>query len=137
MTATHAVTLEGEELYLRPASADDAARVYRDWIMSYRGRSRCEREVYETWQRWLIGQLWADVSILYRNGTEIHGWICGEPGLLHYVYVPIELRRHGAAKAMVAALCGAEGEHTHRRMPGLQGFARWQYNPYRIGMVDV
>jgi hypothetical protein len=48
----------------------------------------------------------------------------------------VELRRRGAAKAMVAALCGAEGEHTHRRMPGLQGFAAWRYNPYRIGMVE-
>lgn len=136
MNPTHAVQVEGEELYLRAASGDDMPRVYRDWMMSYRGRSRCDVDIYAVWQRWLIGQLWDDVSILYRNGTEIHGWVCGEPGLLHYVYVPVELRRRGAARAMVSALCGAEGEHTHRRMPGLQGFASWRYNPYRIGMVE-
>lgn len=133
---THYVRVEGVEMYLRRADDGDRARVFRDWIMSYYDRSRCERLIYEREQRALIERLYPLVRVLYRTGSEVHGWVCGQPGLVHYVYVPRELRRHGAARAMVAAVGGDGGEHTHRRMRGLAGFDGWHFNPYRVGMVE-
>lgn len=126
-----------EGLSLRIATSDDRARITKDWLVSYRDRSRCTADVYFREHRKIIDRLYPLVRVLHRAGTEIHGWICGEPGLIHFVCVPSELRRHGFARAMVAAVGGAGGEHTHRRMPGLSGFATWHLNPYKLGMADT
>ena len=63
--------------------------------------------------------------------TVIHGWICGKAGLLHWAYVPPELRNKGIFVAMVRAICGRDVYHTRRprgyRVPGW-----FVYDPYRI-----
>lgn len=125
---THALILDGEELLLRRAADDDRPRVTRDWIMSYRDRAGCDWDTYVRGERAVVERRWGLVHVAYRTGSEIHGWICGEPGLLHYVYVPAELRRKGLARAMVHAVCGEHGRCSHRR-PGwfLRG---WPFDPY-------
>lgn len=123
-------------LQLRRANDDDHDRIMRDWLMSYRDRTRCELDVFFREHRKVVNRLLTHVQILHRVGSEVHGWICGWPGIVHYVYVPTELRRNGLAREMVLAVAGVAGEHTHRRMSGLTGFSGWSYNPYRIGMVD-
>jgi len=122
-------------LVLRAATPSDHARITKDWLMSYAPRVKCEPSYYREGQRRIIDSLLPLAHVLYRTGSEIHGWVCGEPGVAHYVYVPAELRRNGLARAMVLAVCGESGVHTHRRMPGLSGFVNWHYNPYRIGVA--
>ena len=121
-------------LVLRAATHADHARITKDWLMSYADRARCSPDVYRAGQRALIERLLPLAHVLYRTGSEIHGWVCGAPGVVHYAYVPAELRRNGIARSMVLAVAGESGAHTHRRMPGLSGFANWHYDPYRIGM---
>lgn len=126
----------GVELWLRQATEDDRARVTRDWIMSYAGRTRCDNVTYNREQRRVVERLYPHVSVLGRGGSEVHAWVCAEPGLVHYVYVPAELRRLGFAKALVRAVAGERGEHTHRRPSGLSGFGGFTFNPYRIGLIE-
>lgn len=46
--------------------------------------------------------------VLSTDGNSIHGYILGKPGVLHYVYVPPDLRGLGLAKEMISMVCGEE-----------------------------
>lgn len=49
--------------------------------------------------------------------TTIHGWACGTEGLLHYVYVPRELRCLGVGRELISRVVGGYPDRievTHR-----------------------
>lgn len=106
-------------LLLRPATPTDHGYVYSTWLRSYR-QMHIECVPADEWfegQRRVIRDLMPMVQVAAVAGasTTAHGWICGTKGVVHYAYVPIELRRKGLAKALVEAVAGASGVHTHRK----------------------
>ena len=62
----------------------------------------------------------------------VHAWICGEPGKLHYAYVPPELRQKGIFTALTSHLCGPMYEYG-RPWPFKRGPSNGRYNPYVLG----
>jgi len=63
----------------------------------------------------------------------VHAWACGEPGILHYVYVARELRRHGIGRALIEAVAGTSGSVTHQ-VPGeaRHAFRGFTYDPFAL-----
>lgn len=63
----------------------------------------------------------------------IHAWVCASPGVLHYVFVALELRRLGIAKALVEATAGRTGHYTHHKPKELaKAFGGFSFNPYAL-----
>lgn len=115
----------GEPIDLRPMTEDDVAFVYSTWLQSYRRRFvDLTRRVYWKQQRERVDRIVSATRIACQPGAEraIHGYVCGGPGLLHYVYVPFELRGRGLARDMTRAVCG-EGAVT------LTHFWPWERMP--------
>lgn len=128
------VEWQGEQLLLRPAKVTDRAFVFATWMRSYRQTQHLvEYESYHRGQVRRVERLWDRARIICREPSPdtIHGWVCGDTGLLHYVYVPPDLRGRGLAREVVRAVCGPKLEFTHRwpfdTLP--QG---WRPNEYRL-----
>src|SRR5688500_7021107 len=66
--------------------------------------------------------LWERTSIVTSEDENfvVHAWVCGEPGVLHYVYVPPVLRGKGIATALIRHVCGHTFEYG-RPWPGKKG----------------
>lgn len=63
----------------------------------------------------------------------IQAWVCASPGVLHYVFVGLELRGVGIAKALVGAVAGRTGHYTHHKPKHLsKAFGGFQFNPYAL-----
>ncbi len=73
----------------------------------------------------------SDVLVLANNKT-VHAWACGEAGLLHYVYVPPELRGHGLARDAITQLLGEYPEHVNVTHPWPRESARFRYTPHLL-----
>lgn len=69
--------------------------------------------------------------VLTTDGDSIHGWVCGKPGLLHYVYVPTELRNSGIGSALVLGQSGVRPQYS-RESDWLKLKIKGTYNPYRL-----
>lgn len=87
---------------------------------------RYEQEAAET--------LWEQTWIVTSEEDEftIHAWVAGVPGVLHYVYVPPDLRGKGIARALIRHACG----HTFsygRPWPYKRNPSGGTYNPYLLG----
>lgn len=71
----------------------------------------------------------------------VHAWICGRrgdddrPGLLHWAFVPLELRRKKIFTLMTAVVCGQDPVHYTRNCKFVRFPRNYMYNPYRIGDV--
>jgi GNAT superfamily N-acetyltransferase len=124
----------GEEMLLRPAEATDRSFVFATWMRSYREvQKHIAYEAYHTGQGRRVERLWKSSMVACRESAPdtIHAWVCGSPGLLHYVYVPPTLRRKGLAKALVDQVCGKPLDFTHRwPFPTLPH--GWRPNEYRL-----
>lgn len=80
-------------------------------------------------------------------GSTCHGYIVGsgpkesvptignpvpsEPAVLHYIYLPPELRGLGLSRAMSRAVCGDGQVHVTNYWPR-KWPENWQFNPYRL-----
>lgn len=107
---------DAEGMTLRGMGAGDVAFVYSTWLQSYQRRFRKlpDRKYFKA-QRERVDRIVQATRIACLPGAEstIHGYVCGGPGLLHYVYVPFELRQQGLARWMVARVCGEKLTMTH------------------------
>lgn len=81
------------------------------------------------------------------TGATCHGYIVGagpqesvptignpvpiKPAVLHYVYLPPELRGYGLSQVLTKAVCGDGRVHVTSFWPRSWP-ENWQYNPYRI-----
>lgn len=108
---------------------DSWLRTYRR-LFHVRGLSPLE---WYAGQRAIAMRLLEDVWCAVRpeSPETIHGWVCGEEGVLHYVYVPAELRRRGIGRALVLALAGERGVVTHRP-PSSKALSGFVYNPFAL-----
>lgn len=136
------VIVEGLRIPFREMGPGDRAYVASTWIAGYRGQARehVSRDVYLAEQPKLVDRLLdahgAVVVHSPRVERTIYGWACGEPGVLHAVYVVPELRGQGVAKALIARATGqASGTVvcTHRWPGRTPAWVTW--NPYRIGVT--
>jgi hypothetical protein len=124
--------------FLMPAGEVHRNYVLSTWILSTvdsatkRGvrRSVCRIEE-EAAAKTALEQGLVKVLVDHADDTVIHGWICGKQGLLHWGYLPPELRKLGLFKSMVRRVCGKNVQYTRKsrsyRAPGY-----WVHNPYRV-----
>lgn len=114
------LTWHGQQLLLRSAEESDKAKIYSTWIRSYREQQTdMHRQAYYAGQRRRVDRLWRYTTVASSPDVQvsIHAWICGLPGtpaLVHYVYVPPDLRGKGLMRALVRTLFGYDVEYTHR-----------------------
>ena len=81
--------------------------------------------------------LWTSTWVVSTNDDPfvVHAWACGSPGLLHYVYVPPELRNKGIASALIEHVCGHTFEYG-RPWPHKKAPHGGTYNPYLLGRLQ-
>ncbi len=128
------VEWEGEALLIRPVATDEEALVFQTWIRSYRPLMKgVEHQAYHQGQRRRVERLWrlTSVAVTERAPEAPHAWVCGRFGVLHYVYVPFELRRRGLAKLLVRSVCGPDVDVSHR-WPFESMPKGWRANEYRL-----
>lgn len=73
----------------------------------------------------------ADVVVL-ASGRTVHAWACGQDDVLHYVYVPPEIRGKGFARRLITSLFGAYSERIRVTHPWPFESERFQYMPRRL-----
>lgn len=135
-------------LVIRPGAPGDAARVYKDWLLSFAisdfahmctPRADWQRrasQLYFDWQREVIARLLARAELWVASWGEdtstIAGWCVVERDTVHYVYVAEDYRHHGIASRLLApALDQPRVKYTHRtplvrHLPVPPG---WTYDP--------
>lgn len=134
--------VQGEEeltLPLRHNSTADRAFILATWVKSYLPTLRkwlgtaasLEEEVQQA------ETLWEQTVICGSESDDftVHAWACGSPGVLHYVYVPPELRRKGIASALIRHVCGHTFQYG-RPWPYKKGPTGGTYNPYLLGRCN-
>ena len=73
----------------------------------------------------------ADVFVI-ANGDTVHAWACGDLGMLHYVYVPPELRRKGLARRLITALLGDYPQHINVTHGWPRESSRFRHVPHLL-----
>jgi len=122
------------------AKREHRSFVLSTWVRSYRDAFSKElqydlivkRESKFAEEAFDAGLVFVDTS----DGYSINGWVCGvyeRPSLLHWVYVPPELRGMGVASNLIKEILGSKPEVSrcpkvlrNSKLP----VGRW--NPYRI-----
>lgn len=109
------------------------AFVYATWLRSYRRMFTGELGALPWFeaQRRIVTDLMPLVHCMVSPAAPqtIHAWVCGSPGVLHYAYVPRELRGNGIGRDLVKAVAGDAGVHTHLRAT-FKGFE--SYDPHAL-----
>lgn len=111
--------------------------VASSWCSSYRRIAPLGMPVglWSEAQRRIIRDLEAQTVALVDPSAPntIQAWICASPGVVHFVFVGLELRRLGIAKALVDAVAGRSGHYTHHKPKELaKAFAGFTFNPYAL-----
>lgn len=125
-------------LLLRPMQAEDRGFVASTWVQSYKD-APVPKAFLEGHAR-VVDVLLARCAALvlcHREDTSIlSGWVCGSPSVLHYVYVPHDLRGNLLAKAMVSAAMGGYPAliPTSHKWP--HHTARFAFNPYLAAVAE-
>lgn len=80
--------------------------------------------------------LWEQTWIVTsEDGFTVHAWVAGVPGVLHYVYVPPDLRGKGIARALIRHVCGHTFQYG-RPWPFKKAPSGGTYNPYLLGRTQ-
>lgn len=95
---------------------------------SYNGMSKRDR--FALVDRILDGG--ARCIVLATDERTVHAWACGDGDVLHYVYVPPELRREGLARRAITALFGEYPERIHVTHEWPRASSRFRFAPYRL-----
>lgn len=120
-------------LPLTQAGPQHRSYILATWVRSYAPQLRKWLGSVPEEEGLQAEKLW-DQSLVVTDddGFTVHAWVCGSPGLLHYVYVPPELRRKGVAEALIKHLCGHTYEYG-RPWPYKKEPNGGKYNPYILG----
>lgn len=137
------IQTEGEELNLPIIPATKAHRSYilSTWVKSYvsvvrNGHANVDLSIYLREEPKVAEALWHKSLVISGENDPfiIHGWICSEPNILHFVYIPPELRGKGIAKALTYHYAGPSYEYGRRwpfKKAGL--IDNGVFNPYILG----
>lgn len=134
--------IEGEPIAIRPGVEDDLRFVMQTWIRSYKPVVKVNEAVYDKEHPELIKRILrgAKLSVACSPDVQstIHGWACGDAGVLHYAYVPSAFRGRGVARALIQSVLGSypnKIEVSHRFHNPVASRVRFVFNPYRLGVV--
>lgn len=100
--------------------------VLRKWLPQLKNSAELEGSQAET--------LWEQTFIVTSPNDDftVHAYVVGSPGVLHYVYVPPDLRGKGIARALIRHVCGHTYEYG-RPWPFKKEPSGGTYNPYLLG----
>lgn len=131
---------------VRPAGPADLSFIFSGWLRSYH-ESEVARHVpndvyfssggHHGIVRRLLDEVGAVVACSASDPTELYGFACGAPGVLHYVYVKAAFRRLGVAKLLLGALGVIDAPtvvtHHNRVIKAWQDNGRrYAFNPYGL-----
>ena len=129
---------ETVQIRWRDGCEDDHRYVMATWMRSYGERVKCRRDVFSKHHPSYILRLIRQSRLLIACSPDltstIHGWCVGTHKMVHYLYVPPELRRKGLGKAMITNVMGSYAgmiECSHR-WPFVSN--RFLYVPYPEGI---
>lgn len=145
------VDLAGNRLWMVPAEETDRPYIISTWVSSYKQiakkltynhNSGATKHVgadliQEAYPR-LVERIWKDSYVLRdESGTACHGYICGKNlpvHILHYMYLPPELRNIGLSKVMRTYLFGEFGYPVQVTsfLPWKHWPKDWKFNPYAM-----
>lgn len=74
----------------------------------------------------------ASTVLVIAAGPTVHAWACGDGDVLHYAYVPPELRERGMARELITALLGSYPERIRVTHPWPVKSDRYQYVPHGL-----
>lgn len=77
----------------------------------------------------------ATCIVLATNDVTVHAWACGGHDVLHYVYVPPELRSVGLAKRCITLLFGQYPERIRVTHEWPRESARFRYQPHHLTRI--
>ena len=101
------------------------APVLRKWLGNAFGTEQEAAQAETLWERTFI-------VTSPNDEFTVHAWVAGEPGVLHFVYVPPTLRNLGIAGALIRHVCGHTYEYG-RPWPYKKEPSGGKYNPYLLG----
>ena len=110
-------------MIFREMTPRDRAFVVNTWVRS----SAYRMPMRKRWQHvdaFINGG--ARVVILGGENGAVHAWACGEDDVLHYVYVPLDLRGEGLARAVITELLGEYAERINVTHPWPRPSSRWR-----------
>lgn len=119
-------------LLLRPLAKADRGFVASTWVQSYKqagvpnGFLGRHAEVVDC----LLARATTLVLCDREDAESLHGWVCGSGCVLHYVYVPHELRRNRFARQMIAAAIKGYPNTIPCSHKWPHQSSRFQFNPY-------
>lgn len=121
---------------LRPGTREDWPYVRDTWVMSQK-ESRASHDagpafcrLQKTLVSFLLGRAQLTVCCSETAPETILGWAVTERGVVHYVYVTLEMRRLGIAKALLRPYLDEDATFTHRpQVKGVPVPGRWSYTP--------
>lgn len=74
----------------------------------------------------------ASTVLVLASGPTVHAWACGDAELLHYAYVPPELRQRGLARQLITAVLGGYPARIRVTHPWPIASDRYQYVPHGL-----
>lgn len=116
------------DIQIRAVRPEDLNLVRGTWLHSFGASGRARqmgREYRRVWSQ-VIDRLCTKSKILVAHPPEspdlIVGWICFEPGIVHYAYVKSAFQRFGVARALLEAsgLEGTRYAYTHRTLDSVR-----------------
>lgn len=139
-SVTDVLHIHGRDWRLVPPPVPEY--VYSTWLGTYRKiwPGRVRSELWDDGQRAIVRDLMPMVRALVvpEAPNTIQAWICGRPGVVHYVFVAFPFRRMGFAATLIDHVCGKpqRGDpvfHTHYKGRELaKAFGMLQYNPFPL-----
>ena len=119
-TEERPVPLDRQELYLmlRAMRPEDRRFVVPTWVRSLAASRRGEQRRRTLRVYWGVVDRVLDapgtrVVVMASDGAArtLHAWACATGDVLHYAYVPPELRHEGLARQAITAVLGSYPEH--------------------------
>lgn len=80
----------------------------------------------------VLSEIGARVVCLVTNDITVHAWAAGGPDVLHYVYVPPELRGEGLARRVITELFDGYPDHIDVTHPWPRASTRFRYRPHLL-----
>jgi len=114
----------------REMTERDRRYVVPTWGHGSRYDGMAKRDRFALIDRILDGG--ARVVCLATDERTVHAWACGDADVLHYVYVPPELRGEGLARRAITALMGDYPERIHVTHEWPRASRRFRFAPYRL-----
>lgn len=122
-------------MIIRKGKPTDYNFVHSTWCKSYKGRFLgCPMPIYIHRQpklvEFLMDKYGWQVLCSEEEEDAIHAWICASDSVLHYIYVPPDLRGRGIAKMLISYVFSDYPEYIRTTHIWPHMTKRFYYDPY-------